>query len=114
MSWGYSVNGSSGEKMVPEGAFLLRGLCWTDLWNYPGEKHRAGRAGLPKAGLSPSRSQGMPSGAQPSLARWSCAWEIHSEQGPWFRGARNPQKGVQGTPIILIPANQCWDPGAGF
>lgn len=42
MSWGHAVSDSSGEKMVPEGAFPLRGLCWTNLWNYPGEKHKQG------------------------------------------------------------------------
>lgn len=44
MSWGCSVSGSRGEKMVSEGAFPLRGLCWIQLWNHPGEKHGAGRA----------------------------------------------------------------------
>lgn len=68
---------------------------------------------LPWAGLSPSCSQGTQSGAQPSLARWSRAWEPPSEQGLWSWGDRTRQNGVKGTSTILIPANQRWDPGAG-
>lgn len=59
MAWGHSESGSGREKLVPEGAFPSRDLCWVDLWNYPGEKRGAGRAspepGFPHAVLRECR-----------------------------------------------------------